>query len=361
MRTRTRVVAAAAAVAVLAGGVLLRPAAPRLSDERTGDAAIAAWLAEHGGGGTRDSLVAAVVTPEGVRFAGLGADESTEVEIGSVTKTMTALLLAQSAEAGTVALADRARDHAELDGFDGTLEELASHRSGLPRLSPNPLDLAATLVAQLRGVDPYATFSAEDVLSQAASAGGGGADEVAYSNLGAAVLGQTLARAEAADYADLVRERIFAPLGMTASMVPVSISALAPDAPRGHSESGRRVGPWTLEGYAPAGGVRSTAADMARYARALLADDPALGVPAATVLDPRFDAGDGDRIGLAWFTSEAPGGGATTWHNGGTAGYATMLAMDRERGVAVFVSSTTATSVDALGLDLLAHVREEVS
>ena len=358
MRTRTRLIAAAAAVAVLAGGVLLRPAAPRLSDERTGDAAIAQWLSEQAGG-TRDRLVAAVVTPDGVRFAGLGADERTEVEIGSVTKTMTALLLAQSAAAGTVALADRAADHAEVGGFEGTLEELASHRSGLPRLSPNPLDLAATLVAQLRGVDPYATFSPEDVLRQAASAGGGGGDEVAYSNLGVAVLGQTLARAEGADYADLVRERILTPLGMTASSVPVSTDALGPDAPTGFSESGRRVGPWTLEGYAPAGGVRSTAEDMARYAGALLTDDPALGVPAATVLDPRFDAGDGDRIGLGWFTSAADDGGATTWHNGGTAGYATMLAMDRERGFAVFVSSTTATSVDGLGLDLLAHVLEE--
>ena len=358
MRPRTRVIAAAAAVAVLAGGVLLRPPAPRLSDDRTGDAAIAQWLSEQADG-TRDRLVAAVVTPDGVRFAGLGADERTEVEIGSVTKTMTALLLAQSADAGTVALTDRARDHAELGGFDGTLEELASHRSGLPRLSSAPLDLAATLVAQLRGVDPYTTFSPDDVLRQAASAGGGGTDEVAYSNLGVAVLGQTLARAEGADYADLVRERIFAPLGMTGSSVPVSADALASDAPTGYSESGRSVGPWTLEGYAPAGGVRSTAADMARYASALLTDDPALGVPAASVLEPRFDAGDGDRVGLAWFTSPSEGGGSTTWHNGGTAGYATMLAMDRERGVAVFVNSSTATSVDALGLDLLAHVLEE--
>ncbi|MCJ1673437.1 beta-lactamase family protein [Rathayibacter sp. VKM Ac-2929] len=357
MRTRTRVIAAAAAVAVLGGGVLLRPPAPRLSDERTGDAAIAQWLSDQADG-TRDRLVAAVVTPDGVRFAGLGADESMEVEIGSVTKTMTALLLAQSADTGTVALTDRAGDHAELGGFDGTLEELASHRSGLPRLSSAPLDLVATLVAQLRGVDPYTTFSPDDVLRQAASAGGG-TDEVAYSNLGVAVLGQTLARAEGADYADLVRERIFTPLGMTGSSVPVSADALAPDAPTGYSESGRAVGPWTLEGYAPAGGVRSTAADMARYASALLTDDPALGVPAATALEPRFDAGDGDRIGLTWFTSPVDDGGSTTWHNGGTAGYATMLALDRERGVAVFVNSSTATSVDALGLDLLAHVLEE--
>ncbi|PPI16051.1 hypothetical protein C5D04_06335 [Rathayibacter sp. AY1D2] len=97
---------------------------------------------------------------------------------------------------------------------------------------------------------------------------------------------------------------------------------------------------------------------MARYAQALLTDDPALGVSAASVLDPRFDA-DGARIGLGWFTSESEDGGSVTWHNGGTSGYSTMLAMDRERGVAVFVNGDTASSVDELGLRLLERAGEE--
>ncbi|KQQ06267.1 MULTISPECIES: serine hydrolase domain-containing protein [unclassified Rathayibacter] len=357
---RLKIAAGAAALAVLVGGVLLRPATPALSAERTGDAGIADWLHENVGGGARDQLVAAVVTPDGVRFAGLGADESTEVEIGSVTKTMTSLLLAQSAADGTVALDDPASDHAELGDFPGTLEELASHRSGLPRLSSDLRDTAVTALAQLRGADPYASFSEDDVLRHAAAAPLGDG-EVAYSNLGAAVLGQALARAEGVEYADLLRDRVFAPLGMDASSIPTTADALAPGAPTGSSESGRAVDAWTLEGYAPAGGVRSTAADMARYAQALLTDDPALGAPAADVLDPRFDAGDGDRIGLSWFTSEAVGGGSATWHNGGTAGYATMLAMDRERGVAVFVNGNTASTVDSLGMRLLSHVLEEDS
>ncbi|MWV59097.1 serine hydrolase domain-containing protein [Rathayibacter sp. VKM Ac-2754] len=357
---RLKIAAGAAALAVLAAGLLLRPTVPALSAERTGDAEIADWLHENVERGARDQLVAAVVTPDGVRFAGLGADESTEVEIGSVTKTMTALLLAQSAANGTVSLEDPAADHAELGGFPGTLEELASHRSGLPRLSSDLRDTAVTLLAQLRGSDPYASYSAEDALRHAAAAPLG-EPEVAYSNLGAAVLGQAVARAEGVEYADLLRERVFTPLGMDASSIPTTADALAPDAPTGYSESGRPVDAWTLEGYAPAGGVRSTAADMARYAEALLTDDPALGVPAAEVLDPRFDAGGSGRVGLAWFTSDAVGGGSATWHNGGTAGYSTMLAMDRERGVAVFVNGNTASSVDGLGMRLLDHVLEEDS
>ncbi|WP_230673042.1 serine hydrolase domain-containing protein [Rathayibacter sp. Leaf248] len=358
MTRRTRLVAATtAAVAVLAAGVLLRPPTPSLPPETTGDAELASWIGDNLGDGVRDEIVAAVVTPEGVRFAGFGADETTEVEIGSVTKTITALVLAQSAAAGTVALEDRAADHADVGDFSGTLEELATHTSGLPRLSSGLGTIGRSLLAQLRGTDPYAGYSADDVLRHAADASR--VDEpFLYSNLGAAVLGQTLARAEGVDYADLVQERVFAPLGMTGSRVPTTADALGPDAPTGYAASGRSVDAWAMGGYAPAGGVRSTAADMARYAQALLTDDPALGVAADEVLAPRHDAGGSGRVGLAWFTSEAVGGGGTTWHNGGTSGYSTMLAMDRERGVAVFVNGSTATSVDDVGLDLLAHVLE---
>ncbi|PPH99967.1 serine hydrolase [Rathayibacter sp. AY1D1] len=352
-RRRLALAAASAAAVVLLGGVLLRPSAPTLSTEATGNVEIAGWLRTDVGDGARNHLVAAVITPDGVRYGGLGADERTEVEIGSVTKTMTALLLARSASEGTVGL----EDPAAVGGFTGTLEELATHRSGLPRLPTGVGDLASTLVAQLRGTDPYAGWSADDVLRQAAEADQG--EHVhAYSNLGAAVLGQTLARAEGRDYADLLRERVLDPLGMTATSVPETADALPADAPTGFSASGRSVDAWTMAGYAPAGFTRSTAADMARYAQALLTDDPALGVPAASVLDPRFDA-DGARIGLGWFTSESEDGGSVTWHNGGTSGYSTMLAMDRESGVAVFVNGDTASSVDELGLRLLERAGEE--
>ncbi|PPI56687.1 serine hydrolase domain-containing protein [Rathayibacter toxicus] len=354
-RGRVVALASTAGILILLGGRLLFPSTPHLAEERTGDAEIARWLHENAGEGIRHQLTAAVVTPGSVRFGGLGADEQTEVEIGSVTKTMTALLLAQSVARGTVALDDRASDYAALGDFPGTLEELASHRSGLPRLSSDPRDAAVMLFAQLRGKDPYATFSPDDVVNHAAHAALSERGTVSYSNLGAAVLGQILARVEGQDLSGLFRDRLFLPLGMVDTFLPVTADALRPDAPTGYSARGRPVAPWTLGGYAPAGGARSTAADMARYAQALLSSSPALGVSAATVLDPRFDAGE-SRTGLAWFTSSAAGG-TTTWHNGGTAGYSTMLALDREHGIAVFVNGNTALSVDELGLRLLEHVR----
>jgi CubicO group peptidase (beta-lactamase class C family) len=57
---------------------------------------------------------------------------------------------------------------------------------------------------------------------------------------------------------------------------------------------------------------------------------------------------------MHWFTSPLPGTDRTmVWHNGGTGGYRSFVALDRERGRAVVVLSDVASDVDDLGADLL--------
>lgn len=353
-RVPVALVAGGVAALTLVAGVTLGPRAPRLSDDRTGDSALAARIEQLAEGGVHHTLTAAVVTREGTVFAGLGADETTTVEIGSITKTLTSLLLAQAVEDGTVDLDDQAGRYLDLGSQSFTLGELASHRSGLPRLEPGLAAAVRSASFSLLGRDPY-TNDVDDLVAAARDADVSGEGTVAYSNFGVAVLGQAVAAARESSYADLLERDVFEPLGMTASDAPVTKEALAADAPRGLAGSGRPAEPWTMNAEAPAGGVRSTAADMARYAKALLTADPALGVDPATTLDPRFDDGD-RRIGLAWFT-ETLGDRAITWHNGGTGGYSSMLALDREAGSAVFVSGDTTSSVDEIALKLLEEAR----
>ncbi|MEC5182975.1 CubicO group peptidase (beta-lactamase class C family) [Cryobacterium sp. MP_3.1] len=138
--TRTRLIAAAAALAVIAVGVLAAPRPPTLSTTVTGDVELARSLANGAAiePGARDTLVTAVIDPDGVTYAGLGADETTEFEIGSITKTFTALLLAQAVDRGEVTLTDPVGDYLDLGdsaAADVTLADLSSHRSGLPRIA----------------------------------------------------------------------------------------------------------------------------------------------------------------------------------------------------------------------------------
>lgn len=351
---RTAITAAGAGAAVLALGALGRPRPPRAGGRRTGDPDLAARLTALCAGVTVGNVSAAVVTPDGTRFAGLGADRDTEVEIGSVTKTTTAFLLARSAALGEVSLDDRTADHVDVGDGAYSLLDLATHRSGLPRLDPRPAAVGRMVLSNVTRSDPYRADGPADVVAAARAAGATDRGDVSYSNLGVALLGQTLAAATGTAWDELLRTRLLGPLGMRATTAPLTAAGLAPGAPRGRTAAGRPADPWTMAGWAPAGGVRSTASDMARYIDALL-DDALPGVRADEVLGPRFDAGDGSRIGLAWFTDRFRGR-SVTWHNGGTGGYATMLAMDRDARTGVFVATDVAADVDRIGFRFLTEV-----
>ncbi len=120
-------IAAAALVALL--GVLALPHPPSLSLSVTGDAALAARTLPHLAGAL-DRVSIATIDGTTVRYAHFGADDTTEYEIGSITKTFTALLLADAITRGEVTADTKVGDLLLLAGSpaaDVTLAELASH------------------------------------------------------------------------------------------------------------------------------------------------------------------------------------------------------------------------------------------
>jgi CubicO group peptidase (beta-lactamase class C family) len=285
------------------------------------------------------------------RHAHFGAGPATVYEIGSVAKTMTALLFAEAVESAALRADTRLGSLLDLDGSpaaDVTLEELASHRSGLPRLATGLRDRANAVVAVLRHRNPY-PGDLRRLLAQARTAKVTARGQFSYSNLGAALLGQALAAHAGIGYPALLHRRVFARLGMTASSTPLCDAELPADAPTGWSAHGVREQPWSLGAYAPAGGVRSTPADMASYAQALLDGE----APGLSALEPRWEADHGSRVGYAWFTDRVADADIT-WHNGATGGFSSMLALDRDRATAVVILTNTAVAVDEIALRLLA-------
>ncbi|HEY8600697.1 MAG TPA: serine hydrolase domain-containing protein [Thermomicrobiales bacterium] len=356
MRTLTlsrALIAIALAVVVALLGTLTMPRPPSLSTNVTGDPQLAA-RARPLLTGALDRVSVASIEGDKVTYAHFGASETTQYEIGSITKTFTSLLLADAIKRGEVKAETRVGELLPLDGAavaDVTLAELASHRSGLPRLATRPQDVLPSYLLSLIHKDPYVQDVA-GLVEQARSAALTDRGQFRYSNLGAALLGQALAAATRLDYAQLVQERIFKPLGMTASLIPVRAENLPGDAPTGYSVSGKDEAAWTLNGSAPAGGIRSTPADMARYAQALL-DGTAPGMAALT---PQW-AADEQRIGLAWLTEEVDGK-TLTWHNGGTGGFASAIFLDRANGRAIIILSNTAASVTNAGETLITGAGE---
>jgi CubicO group peptidase (beta-lactamase class C family) len=338
-------------------GLTVGPKTPTLGDTSTGDPALVAdvrgVLVNDRG---LDTLSVGRIRGGQASFAGLGpADGSapspqTRYELGSITKTFTGLLLADAVQRGEMAVEDPLSKYlTELAGSpagDVTLFELATHSSGLPGLAPTG---PGPVLAALGNGNPY-DVSVPELIEATKSVELTNQGKYAYSNLGMSLLGHAEARAAgAADWRTLVTERLLAPMAMTATTFAITEAEIPDDAVRGHRENGWRAPYWYGEAYLPAGASTwTTAEDMTKYVWAVLTKQ----APGLAALEPEAEAGKG-QIGLAWQITEFQNR-ELTWHNGGTGGMHSMLALDRERQQGVIVLGNTSRSVDRAGLGLAA-------
>jgi CubicO group peptidase (beta-lactamase class C family) len=336
----------AAVVAIV--GALSRPSSPSLSTSVTGDADLAA-RARPLLPGALDRVSIAVVDGSSVTYANFGANEDTEYEIGSITKTFTGLLLADAIRRDEVTAHTRVGAFLSLGDSpiaDVTLAEPASHRSGLSAQGMQ-LDETIPFLVRLRTHRNPFIHDVDGVLAIARKATLTNRGDFVYSNLGTAVLRHALATAAHTQYADLLQKRLLTPLEMAATRLPLTDGDLSRGAPTGYSAAGDAEEPWTINGWAPAGGVRSTPGDMVRYARALL-ERSAPGIDALT---PRWNFG-AQQIGYAWQT-QLYTGHTVTFKNGLTGGFTSKIVLDRESHRAVIILSNTAAQVDDAANGLL--------
>jgi CubicO group peptidase (beta-lactamase class C family) len=313
--------------------------------------------------GTYHTLVFGVVDGDKTEVAAFGKlddgkapDGDTVYEIGSVTKTFTATLLAQVVLSGRVTLdppvAQLLPDFKipSRGGKEITLGDLASQHSGLPRMPSNflPRDPA----------NPYADYDAAKLKAFLAGyrlpRDPGAAYE--YSNLGFGLLGYALAQLEHTTYGAVLDEQILKPLGMTMSGTSMTMSGtvfmdvmrahLAP----GHDVTGKAAKNWEFDVLAGAGAIRSTTNDMLRYLKANMdIDQSPLAAAMKLAQRPRSDMTKTMRIGLAWMTTDK----GIVWHNGMTAGYRGFLGFTADGRRGVVILANTAADADDLGFATL--------
>lgn len=305
--------------------------------------------------GRPGAWAAASVWVDGVRMCAHSAGLDADFEIGSVSKALTAMLYVDALERGEVGPCTTLAECLDLgDSPVGgiPLAHLSTHTSGLPRLPPGIQAARRTWALLRHGTNPYRE-SLPRFLALARRvrvAAPARESRPAYSNLGFALLGHAVAASAGQSYADLLRARLVEPLGLSSTYVAADVADLRPGAVAGTSRRGGAVEPWANLAIAPAGGVRSSARDLAVLLSAIL-DGSAPGVAA---LDPVRDfSGRAARIGAGWLTLQTPTG-PVTWHNGGTGGFRSWLGLDRARGRGFAVVSANTRSVDRCGFDSLA-------
>jgi CubicO group peptidase (beta-lactamase class C family) len=302
----------------------------------------------------RTRVVFAGSAGEGARPLG----PQTVFEIGSITKVFTGTLLADMVERGEVSLSDPVANYLprgvrvpSRGGREITLLDLATHRSGLPRLPANmPRADPANPYADYTGQHLYAFLSALELEREIGST-------FEYSNLGVGLLGDALARGAGGSYEAVIRQRILDPLGMDKTGIELKGEILTWMA-QGHNARNNPVPLWTASALAAAGALRSDVLDMLRFLDANLGE-PGSDLEEAMRVAHRPRAGtapdadsEGPSIGLNWLIQPS-GGTSILWHNGGTGGFRSFIGLDPDRGVGVVVLANSGHSVDDIGVHLL--------
>jgi CubicO group peptidase (beta-lactamase class C family) len=321
----------------------------------TGDRELALELARLAGHRCRRVAAATVHLDAAVpvRMAFIGADARTLFEVGSITKAMTGMLLADAIERTELTITSTVGELApSLAGSAVaavTVQELCTHTSGLPRLPTNPRMVVRTAKFAMLGLDPYRGITASQVVAITGRQNLRHRGRRTYSNLGAALLGQLLAERGGVDFGVLLQQRIFTPVGMHGA----SVATMRHKATPGWSDTGLPRQPWVMHGYAPAGGVIATIGDLAKLAVALLGQT-APGYLSTAAIPGVLSARPNRRSGMFWIIDPLPTGGSMTWHNGATGGYSSFFALFPDTRQAVVVLANISRGADqeriALGL-----------
>ncbi len=295
-------------------------------------------------------VLAAVTDANGTvrgRFCALprvggGPAEDATFEIGSISKTMTAFLVARLIEQGRWSLDDPVALHLPA----GTevpqqgerqilVRDVVTHRASLPPLPPGfaPRDPS----------NPYADITEAGLLQALARTRLNAplGSRYQYSNFGMMVLSLAVARAYGDDLEAALRRTLWQPLGMQHAHItkPPPQTVLA----RGRLPSGVFTSAWTITpNLAGVGMVKTTLDDMVRYARlaAGLQGPPAL---AATMRrSQQVVAGE---MGMNWMHATL-GGRAVVLHGGGTGGFSSIVVAEpaAQRAV-VLLADTSLTNL----------------
>lgn len=189
--------------------------------------------------------------------------ENTIFEMGSITKTFTALLLGMEINEGKMHLQDSVIHFASsLQKLSGavnyiTLEQLATHTSSLPFELPDYIDTQQEFCTYLNRWRPVRPMGST----------------WAYSNIGFGLLGYMLEGATAETYDQLLHQRILNPLGMYHTEIDVPFD-LESNYAQGYNWDGSPAKQWRHNDIIPAeGSLKTTSQDMLKYLMA------SLGIP----------------------------------------------------------------------------------
>lgn len=286
-------------------------------------------------------------------------NRDTLFELGTVTQLLTALTAQKLVSDGTLNWSTSVRDilppELELAPVFSqiTLEQLATHRSGLPQV---PSNLRAESIDLSNPFKEYGTSELYRYLAELEKAGPPGRS-MDMSKLGYGLLGHLLERATGAPYENLVRQQILAPLQMTNTVITIGSRT---NVAIGRDSDGKVTAAWDSGAFAGAVGFRSALGDLLKLVAVNITPD---GSPLEAVLrecQQEHGSSFAGNVGYGWqLTSTLQGELDFVWLNGGTGGFVSFIGFDRnhQNGVVMLSSSGDAMTgdfyLDTLAMEIL--------
>jgi D-alanyl-D-alanine-carboxypeptidase/D-alanyl-D-alanine-endopeptidase len=282
--------------------------------------------------------------------SGQQVTSDTVYEIGSVTKLFTGILLAEDVSSGKVQLNDPIQNYLPpgvqapaYNGISITLDDLATHHSGLPR------DINTDEPSEM-----YNWLNGFQLSTQPGS-------RYLYSNVGYSLLGDILARLASTDFNTLEFRSVSQPLGMSDTG-----EALDTD------ENSRLAQGYTLDGspaqYFPesgamsaAGYLRSTLGDMTRFLIANMQPD-ATPLSDAIQMAQALQAegkNPGTGVALGWEIDQLGTTNERLYKGGGTYGFTSYITFMRDGsyGFVVLTNGPNAETLVPRMLNIIASTR----
>lgn len=283
--------------------------------------------------------------------------------IGSISKVFTAAIYAAFLEQKVIKANDPIRKHLRIKYKTKdriTMDQLANHTSGLPRLPDNILGDLVNFPD-----DPYKNFSEErliEYLEQYMYLDHKPGNHFDYSNLGMGLLGFICSKIVGRTYEELLKEYVFEPINMQQSSSLVE-TLKQENLVQSYDEKGNSIKNWNMNILSPAGAVYASSSDMAKFARSILKNkisylnDQCL---------PIFKVDDDLSIGRAWFIIRK-NNQEYLFHNGQVAGHRSCMIIDKINQKAVILlsnldmSNAKSDEIDALCFKMIEMVDADIS
>jgi CubicO group peptidase (beta-lactamase class C family) len=309
-------------------------------------------------------IVVGVISPEGRRvvpYGKLAKDDArpltgdTLFEVGSVTKVITSLLLADMVQRGEVALTDPVAKYLpagvkvpERNGKSITLVDLATHTSGLPFWPTNfPPTEDLTAPSKYTEEQLFQFLSSYELPPREI----GSAWE--YSNIGVGLLGRALARRAGKSYETLVRERITAPLRLDSTAITLSREMRSRLA-IGHDLQGEPMPYFDVPVSPASGAFASSANDLLSFLAACMGLERS---PLSGAMDAMLAT---RRPNQLWFIDQAlgwfvigKGDEQVVLSGGATIGFGCTVLYDPRQRIGVVVLTNARGSEDGIALHVL--------